>query len=78
MKCTTLNIGNNDFNFLVSPGGSWQGLSPNRVPRSQGRGSTPTPPSTPSTPGSTHGSVGNLTQPRKPPTFITVSTWILS
>ncbi|KAJ9596374.1 hypothetical protein L9F63_012602, partial [Diploptera punctata] len=38
---------------------------------STGRGSTPTPPSTPSTPGSTHGSVGNLTQPRKPPTFIT-------
>ncbi|KAJ4429610.1 hypothetical protein ANN_21796, partial [Periplaneta americana] len=55
----------------VSPGGSWQGLSPNRGPRGQGRGSTPTPPSTPSTPGSTHGSVGNLTQPRKPPTFIT-------
>ncbi|PNF38128.1 hypothetical protein B7P43_G14606, partial [Cryptotermes secundus] len=55
----------------ASPGGSWQGLSPNRGPRSQGRGSTPTPPSTPSTPGSTHGSAGNLPQPRKPPTFIT-------
>lgn len=64
----------NNIYFAASPGGSWQGLSPNRGPRSQGRGSTPTPPSTPSTPGSTHGSAGNLPQPRKPPTFITVSS----
>ncbi|XP_066996542.2 titin isoform X1 [Anabrus simplex] len=54
----------------VSPGGSWQGLSPNKSPRvGHGRGATPTPPSTPSTPGSTPGPVPQ--QLRKPPTFIT-------
>nr|CAD7399315.1 unnamed protein product [Timema cristinae] len=47
----------------VSPGGSWQGISPMKGPnKGQGRGGTPTPPSTPS-------SLGCL--PRKPPTFIT-------
>nr|CAD7264115.1 unnamed protein product [Timema shepardi] len=47
----------------VSPGGSWQGISPMKGPnKGQGRGGTPTPPSTPS-------SLGGL--PRKPPTFIT-------
>nr|CAD7193646.1 unnamed protein product [Timema douglasi] len=49
--------------LAVSPGGSWQGISPMKGPnKGQGRGGTPTPPSTPS-------SLGGL--PRKPPTFIT-------
>nr|CAD7455194.1 unnamed protein product [Timema tahoe] len=53
----------NKINVLVSPGGSWQGISPMKGPnKGQGRGGTPTPPSTPS-------SLGGL--PRKPPTFIT-------